>query len=88
VGSTRQIKWTPLGTFTNVRIRASKDNFSTLVLDTIQPQALQRFNQTYDWANLPDALSSNVKVRINDPDHQPTLVIDESPAFTILAGWT
>jgi hypothetical protein len=86
VASNQDIKWTPTGTYTNVQVQASLNDFAGTILNVTRPAGATGVQQTYSWTNLPDNLSSTVKVRVYDPDHQPTLVRATSANFTILGG--
>ncbi|MGE5280051.1 MAG: hypothetical protein ACM3L6_04830, partial [Deltaproteobacteria bacterium] len=86
VGTNENILWTPTGTYTNVQVQASKDDFATYLLNVTRPAGATGVQQSYQWTNLPDSLTSNLKVRVYDPDHQPTVVRDTSDALSILGG--
>ncbi len=85
VGSTRQIRWTPTGTYTSVRIEASTDDFGSTFLDITQPAGATGIQQTYDWV-VPNQVSNSVKVRVSDPDHHPETVKDTSDATFKIFG--
>ena len=85
VGSTRQIKWTPTGTFTTARLQASTDNFTTTFLDVTQPAGVSGVQQTYNWV-ITNNISSGVKVRVTDPDHHPETVKSDSPVLSIFGS--
>jgi len=73
VSDTQQIKWTPTGNFSYVRIEYSKDGGETWVYPPIAnsysnpPHGQQG---SYDWT-IPDSIGNNLRVKItalNDPD--------------------
>jgi homoaconitase/3-isopropylmalate dehydratase large subunit len=85
VGSTRQIRWTPTGTFTSVRLEASINDFTSTFLDVTQPAGATGVQQSYDWV-IPNNVSNTVKIRVSDPDHNPELVTDTSDAVFKIFG--
>jgi hypothetical protein len=59
------ISWTPIGTFSPIKIEYSKDNFVT-DLHTIATVANSAHNtpKVYTWNNIPNDISDTVKIRI------------------------
>ena len=81
VGTDQAVSWNSTGTFDNVHIEASTDDFTTTILDVTRP----RTDGSYTWT-IPDNISDTVKVKISDPDHHPELAQDVSPNFSIIGG--
>ena len=68
VGDTHQIKWTPTGTYSQVKLEYSTNAFSdelqTFSIATIAAGA-SAVQQSYDWT-VPDKIGNNIKVRVSD----------------------
>ncbi|MCX5694713.1 MAG: hypothetical protein NT014_06320, partial [Candidatus Omnitrophica bacterium] len=67
VGSTHQIKWTPQGTYSPIKVEYSTNGFSdegqTHLIQEVANSA-HNVQKTFDW-EIPDAVSNSVKVRIS-----------------------
>ena len=77
VNSSQTITWTSTGSFTQVKLEYSTDNFATATL--IQDNVLNTGN--FVWTPIPDAISTNAKVRVT-PTTDATLFSISNP-FTI-----
>jgi len=83
VAQTRNIQWTPTGTYSSVKIEGSNDDFSSTWPIATRPAGTSTQLQTYEFT-VTDHIGDNVKVRIFDSDATRwDLVIATSPAFTI-----
>ncbi|MDD5745726.1 MAG: hypothetical protein PHO30_00535, partial [Candidatus Omnitrophica bacterium] len=86
VGDTAQIKWTPVGTYSQVRLEYSTNAFS----DELQTHSIAAVSagssgvqQSYDWT-VADAIGSNVKIRASDLNN--SAVADVSNAVFSVKG--
>ncbi|RKY38312.1 MAG: hypothetical protein DRP72_02010, partial [Candidatus Omnitrophota bacterium] len=84
VGDTEQIKWTPTGTYAQVKLEYSTNGFA----DELQTHQIaivaageSGVIQSYDWT-VPDAIGTNLKVRVSD-NNNPAVVDVSSNPFTI-----
>ncbi|MBI4972229.1 MAG: hypothetical protein HZC16_00230, partial [Candidatus Omnitrophica bacterium] len=89
VNSTQQIKWTPQGTYSPVRVEYSKNGFSD-ELETVLIQdvsnASHNTQRVFDWT-VPDAVGNNIKVRVSHKDDSNVAAVCPS-AITVLGGIT
>ena len=89
VGETKQVKWTPTGTYSQVKLEYSTNAFAdesqTVVVGTVGAGDTGE-QQSYDWT-VPDKISTSLKMRISDAND--ALVSDVSDAtFTIKGALT
>ncbi|MCM8800523.1 MAG: hypothetical protein NC912_00695 [Candidatus Omnitrophica bacterium] len=85
VNTTQQIKWTPTGTWSSVEIHYDTDGDFSDGQNTFpfkSTGALTPNDGIEDWI-VPDKISSNVKIRIRDPDHPDVQAISSYP-FSIV----
>ncbi|MDD5130327.1 MAG: hypothetical protein PHS66_04695, partial [Candidatus Omnitrophica bacterium] len=89
VGSTHQIKWTPQGTYSPVKVEYSTNGFT----DELQTHLIQEVansannvQKVFDW-EIPDAVGNNVKIRISHSD-DPNVVAVCTNAIKILGAIT
>lgn len=89
VESIEQIKWTPTGTFSYVKIEYSTDGGTTWEVPPIAAtyaNSASGVQGTYDWT-IPDKIGSNLKVRVSDANNSNVAAVSQVP-FTIKANLT
>ncbi|MFC1632376.1 hypothetical protein ACFL2I_07460, partial [Candidatus Omnitrophota bacterium] len=72
--TTRQIKWTPQGVYSNTQIHYAKDttdnspgNFTSPVLISTEANSGHNVQVTYDWPQIPNAaMGDNIRIRVRD----------------------
>jgi hypothetical protein len=65
VGSTHNITWTKVGSISNAKLEYSNNGFSDETHTVVITAATSAASLSYAWT-IPDAISTNVKVRISD----------------------
>jgi hypothetical protein len=88
VDATKQIKWTPTGTFNFVKLEYSTDGGTNWTQITGQTAAgTSGVESSYDWT-VPDAIGTNVVVRVSDTAHLTTVRDSSNAAFNIMGALT
>ncbi|MBW8058382.1 MAG: hypothetical protein FVQ86_10275, partial [candidate division NC10 bacterium] len=87
VGGTKTISWEKTGTINTSDLYFSVDNFATQTLITATPVTNTLTGGSFSWT-VPDAISTNVKVKVVDADAGHPATEDTSQAFTIKGGLT
>ncbi|RKY29307.1 MAG: hypothetical protein DRP68_07435, partial [Candidatus Omnitrophota bacterium] len=84
VGDTEQIQWTPTGTYAQVKLEYSTNGFaneSEAFPIAVVSAGASGVMQSYDWT-VPDAIGSNLKVRVSDNNNPQVVDVSPNP-FTI-----
>ncbi|MGE5308174.1 MAG: hypothetical protein ACM3OC_03740, partial [Deltaproteobacteria bacterium] len=80
VGSNQDITWTKNGSFANVKIEYSTDNFATpvVIAASTDSTGTPAASYKYTWS-VADAISTNVKVRISDATNASVNSVSANP---------
>jgi len=77
-----QIRWTPTGTYTQIKIDYSTDDFATFTnIDTVDAGGTG-VQQTYNWSSVTIPVSESAKIRVMDPNSTTVQDISAS-AFSV-----